>query len=241
MEQIVVSTSVSVIGQGKAPESIWGLETVKIFAHLTTSICAILFLATIPVLIASETEERRFREEVEASRDEMEVSFEEYRDILSKLLAPPKQMDINLKHVLFALGCLFLIAATIFFFRQVRGNLVTEARDDVTEGPTESVATEQAALTQSEKAAASQDFREALRFLYLSAIFHLQERGMLTYDKSLTNLEYLRTLQMHAELQQALRPAIQVFDDVWYGYKPCDADTVADYRELLRNVYLTSE
>ena len=216
------------------------LHTIEIFSNLKTLICAILLLATIPVLFASETEERRFREEVEASRDEMEVSFEEYQDILSKLLAPPKQMDINLKHVLFALGCLFLIGATIFFVRQIRGNLVTEARDDVTEAPTENVATEQAALTQSEKAAASQDFREALRFLYLSAIFHLQERGMLTYDKSLTNLEYLCTLGAHAELQHALRPAIQVFDDVWYGYKPCDADTVADYREMLKNVYLTS-
>ena len=170
----------------------------------------------------------------------MEVSFAEYEDILSKLLAPRTYMDINLKHVLLTLGCLLLIGVSIFFIQQIRGNLVTEARDEMTESATESVATEQAALTQSEKAVASQNFREALRFLYLSAVFHLQERGILTYDKSLTNLEYLHTLQPRAELQNALQPAIQVFDDVWYGYKSCDADTVADYREMLKKVYLTS-
>ena len=204
------------------------------------AICAILFLTTVLVSFAVESEERQFREEVEASRNEMAVSFDEYKDILSKLLAPPKYMDINLTHVLVALGCILLIAATIYFIQQIRGNLVVEARDEVAEAAMENVTTERAALTRSEKAAASQDFRDALRFLYLSAIFHLQERGMLTYDKSLTNLEYLRTLRTHAELQRALRPAIQVFDDVWYGYKPCDADTVADYREMLKKVYSTS-
>ena len=212
----------------------------KILSNLKTTICAILFLTTIPVLFAVETEERRFREEVEANHDKMEVSFAEYEDILSKLLAPRTYMDINLKHVLLTLGCLLLIGVSIFFIQQIRGNLVTEARDEMTESATESVATEQAALTQSEKAVASQNFREALRFLYLSAVFHLQERGILTYDKSLTNLEYLHTLQPRAELQNALQPAIQVFDDVWYGYKSCDADTVADYREMLKKVYLTS-
>ena len=63
---------------------------------------------------------------------------------------------------------------------------------------------------------------------------------MLTYDKSLTNLEYLHTLQTHAELQDALRPAIQVFDDVWYGYKPCNAGTIGNYRALLEKVYLVT-
>ncbi len=215
-------------------------DIVKIFSNLKTPICAILFLTAIPVLFAVETEERRFREEVETSQDTMEVSFEEYEDILSKLLAPPRQMDINLRHVLITLGCILLVGVSIFFIQQIRGNLVAEARDEVAETAMENVATEQAALTQSERAAESKNFREALRFLYLSAIFHLQERGMLTYDKSLTNLEYLRTLQTQAELQDVLRPAIQVFDDVWYGYKPCDANTIDKYREMLKKVYLTS-
>ncbi len=215
-------------------------DIVKIFSNFKTPICVILFFTAIPVLFAVETEEMRFREEVETSQDTMEVSFEEYEDFLSKFLAPRSEMDINLSHVLIPLGCILLVVVSIFFIQQIRTNLVAEVRHEETESPTESVATEQEALTHSEKAAESKNFREALRFLYLSAILNLQERGMLTYDKSLTNLEYLHTLGAHAELQQALGPAIQVFDDVWYGYKPCDADTVADYRDMLKKVYLTN-
>ena len=215
-------------------------DIVKIFSNLKTPICVILFFTAIPVLFAIETEEQRFRQEVETRQGEMEVSFEEYEEILSKLLAPRRQMDIDLTHVLVTLGCILLVVVSIFFIQQIRRNLVAEVRHEETESPTESVATEQEALTHSERAAESKNFREALRFLYLSAILNLQERGMLTYDKSLTNLEYLHTLGAHAELQQVLRPAIRVFDEVWYGYKPCDADTVADYQEMLKKVYLTS-
>ena len=97
------------------------LDTVKIFANLKTPICAIFLLATTSVLFAVETEEQRFREEVEANHDKMEVSFEEYENILSKLLAPRRYMDINLKHVLLTLGCLLLIGVSIFFIQQIRG------------------------------------------------------------------------------------------------------------------------
>ena len=108
-------------------------DIVKVSSNLKTPICAILFLTAIPVLFAAETEEGWFREEVETSQDTMEVSFEEYEDILSKLLAPRRQMDINLRHVLITLGCILLVGVSIFFIQQIRGNLVAEARDEATE------------------------------------------------------------------------------------------------------------
>ena len=210
-------------------------------------ICVILLLATASVLFGVETEMQRFREEVEASRANMDVSSEEYEGILSKLFSLHDRrtdalhrflIGMDAADVLLWLGCLILIGLTLFFVQQIRRNLVAEVGDKVTESERGSVTTAQAALTQSEVAVTSHNFRDALRFLYLSAILHLQERGILTYDKSLTNLEYLHTLQAHAELQEALCPVIQVFDDVWYGYKPCNADTIANYRELLQKVYL---
>ena len=211
-------------------------------------ICVIFLLATVSVLFAAETEMQRFREEVEASRANIGVSFKEYEDILSKLFSLHDRrtgtfrslIGIGTADALLWLGCLILIGLTLFFIQQIRRNLVAEITDKVTESEGDNVTTAQAALTQSEIAVTSHNFRDALRFLYLSAILHLQERGMLTYDKSLTNLEYLHTLQAHSELQEALRPVIQVFDDVWYGYKPCNADTIANYRELLQKVYLTN-
>ena len=211
-------------------------------------ICVIFLLATVSVLFAAETEMQRFREEVEASRANIDVSFKEYEDILSKFFSLHDRrtgtfrslIGIGTADALLWLGCLILIGLTLFFIQQIRRNLVAEVGDKVTESEMDNVTTAQAALTQSEIAVTSHNFRDALRFLYLSAILHLQERGILTYDKSLTNLEYLHTLQAHSELQEALRPVIQVFDDVWYGYKPCNADTIANYRELLQKVYLTN-
>ena len=211
-------------------------------------ICVILLLAAASMLLAAETEMQRFREEIEANHANMDVSFKEYEDILSKLFSLHDRrtgtfrslIGIGTADALLWLGCLILIGLTFFFIQQIRRNLVVEVGDKATESEMDNVTTAQAALTQSEVAATSHSFRDALRFLYLSAIFHLQERGILTYDKSLTNLEYLYTLQAHAELQEALRPVIQVFDDVWYGYKPCNADTIANYRELLQKVYLTN-
>jgi hypothetical protein len=205
-----------------------------------TFICALLLLATTSVLFAVGTEEEQFREDVKANHTEMGVSFEKYEDILSKLLSPDTPWDINLKYVLFGLGLLVLSGVTVFFIRQISRNMIIEVRDLADEPSMDGVLTERAALVQSEAAAASHNFRDALRFLYLSAVFHLQEKGILTYDKSLTNLEYLHTLQTHAELQDALRPAIQIFDDVWYGYKPCNAGTIGNYRALLEKVYLVT-
>ncbi len=205
-----------------------------------TFICALLLLATTSVLFAVGTEEEQFREDVKANHTEMGVSFEKYEDILSKLLSPDTPWDINLEYVLFGLGLLVLSGVTVFFIRQIRRNMIIEVRDLADEPSMDGVLTERAALVQSEAAAASHNFRDALRFLYLSAVFRLQEKGILTYDKSLTNLEYLHTLQTHAELQDALRPAIQIFDDVWYGYKPCNAGTIGNYRALLEKVYLVT-
>ena len=224
----------------------------------STLICTLLLLATSSVLLAVGTEEEQFRGHVEeANRAEMDVSFDEYRDILSKLGSSNRRSRIDEPddriasslhrfapntpgNVLLWLGILVLIIVIVFFIRQIRRNLITVSRDAADTSLKDAVVTERAALSQSEAAAASHNFRDALRYLYLSAILHLQEQGILTYDKSLTNLEYLHTLQMRVELQDALRPVIQVFDDVWYGYKPCNAGTIENYRELLQKVYLTS-
>ena len=184
-----------------------------------------------------ETEEQAFREELETRPPEMEVSYTEYREALVETFEGGGNWDVNLRYVLFPLGAIALSAVIIFFIRQIRMNLIIEAREDVSDTALARVETEKAALAHAETAEASNDFRGALRFLYLSAIFHLQERGVLPYDKSLTNREYLYQTQEDTDLQATLGPAVTVFDEVWYGHKPCDAETVAGYRELLQKVY----
>lgn len=196
----------------------------------------IICFLSLSALFAMAAGEQAFREELEARRSEMEVSYEEYRTYLEKL-ANRRRWDTDLRYILFPLGAVALGIVVIFFIRQIRLNLIGEAHVEVTETALERVETERAALALAETAEAASDFRGALRYLYLSAILHLQERGVLPYDKSLTNREYLHQAQADIELHTALGPAITVFDEVWYGHKPCDAATVANYRDLLQKVY----
>ena len=200
-------------------------------------VSVIICFATFSQLLAMPVEERAFREELEARRTGMETSYEEYRKALARRVESRGNWDADLRYVLFPLGAIALGAVVIFFIRQIQMNLIVEAGDDVSDTTLERVETEKAALARAETAAASNDFRGALRYLYLSAIFHLQERGVLPYDKSLTNREYLHQEQVDIDLQATLGPAVTVFDEVWYGHKPCDAETIADYRALLQKVY----
>ena len=196
-------------------------------------VCFLSFSALLTIMAA---EEQAFREELETRRDGAEVSYKIYRQDLDKILNP-RVWDADLRWVLFPLAAAALGAMVIFFVRQIRMNLINEANDEVTADALKRVETERTALAHAETAEAASDFRGALRYLYLSAILHLQERGVLPYDKSLTNREYLSQAQNDIDMHAALGPAIKVFDEVWYGYKPCDAETVANYRSLLQKVY----
>ena len=213
---------------------------------LTNKACAfwaiLIFTNFLAALFVLADEEQRFREELASDRGHMDVSFEKYQTRLAKLLQHPNDVgwNVEFRKVLLVLGIIALVAAAVFFARKIRSNLIVEAQDEAPEHSLVTVATEKVALAHAETAEAASDFRHALRFLYLSAILHLQERGRLTHDKSLTNWEYLHALQSDVALQRALLPAIQVFDEVWYGYQPCNAETVANYRELLKDIYRTN-
>ena len=196
----------------------------------------IVCFITVSQLFGMTVEEQAFREELE-TRAEMDVSHEEYQKALAKILEPRERWDADLRYVLFPLGAVALTIVVVFFIRQIRMNLIVEARDDGSNTPQARVETEKAALASAETAEAASDFRGALRFLYLSAILHLQERGVLPYDKSLTNREYLHQAQTNTDLHATLGPAVTVFDEVWYGHKPCDAETLTNYRDLLQKVY----
>ena len=196
----------------------------------------VYFLSFSILFTVRAAEEQAFRDELEAQRSGAEVSYEKYRQDLEKILNP-RVWDADLRWVLFPLAAAVLGFMIVFFVRQIRMNLISEARDEASETELARVETERAALAHAETAEAASDFRTALRYLYLSAILHLQERGVLPYDKSLTNREYLFQAQNDVDLHAALGPAITVFDEVWYGYKPCDAETIANYRNLLQKVY----
>jgi hypothetical protein len=143
----------------------------------------------------------------------------------------------SFNYIVLIFGTFALIAIVLFFVQKIRKNLITDAKPDFSQPPADTPMTENDALEQAEQFETDHDFREAIRALYLVALLHLQERGFLSYDRSRTNREYLSELKANPNLEHALRPVIHTFDEVWYGYKPCDAETVTEYRELLPKVY----
>ena len=75
------------------------------------------------------------------------------------------------------------------------------------------------------------DYRNAVRYLYLSSLLLLDEQGMLRYDRSRTNREVLRSVSSKPELAVPLHDVIDVFDRVWYGFEALDDKTYQTYVE----------
>jgi hypothetical protein len=75
------------------------------------------------------------------------------------------------------------------------------------------------------------DYRNAVRYLYLSSLLILDEQGLLRYDRSRTNREYLRSVSSKPQLAKPLSDVIDVFDRVWYGFEPVDEQAYRNYVE----------
>lgn len=206
---------------------------------LYTAQFLILFLSFhfyIPVASQEKTQYDEFR----YTDSNHKVSYEQYQKDLKKILEPDPEISFNLDYIILPIAIIAVGIVVIYFFRQIRMNYISEVKDEETDTQVDYVETEKSALARAENAVEANDFRGALRFLYISAILHLQERGILPYDKSITNREYLRLAHTDLDLQQILEPVITIFDEVWYGYKHCDEHTIEDFRDSLKEVYANS-
>jgi hypothetical protein len=75
------------------------------------------------------------------------------------------------------------------------------------------------------------DYRSAVRYLYLSTLLMLEEHGLLRYDRSKTNREYLSSISHQPHLSELLQEVVDVFDRVWYGFQPLEEQEYARYAE----------
>ena len=73
------------------------------------------------------------------------------------------------------------------------------------------------------------NYRTAIRYLYLSALLILDERGLLRYDRSKTNREYLRGVANTPGLVGPLQQVVDVFDRVWYVFESIDQERYQAY------------
>ena len=112
---------------------------------------------------------------------------------------------------------------------------MTEA-DIASEAEGGEILTADMALKKAQQLSSGGDYRTAVRYLYLSSLLLLDERGLLRYDRSQTNREYLRSVANHPHLANPLRRVIDVFDRVWYGYQPLTQDDYTRYAEQVNKL-----
>jgi len=217
-----------------------------------------LFLFSLPVSnIAAENYEyvQEMIEELESTNQNS--SYGEFQETLKRILSQKefrkegqrtKSEDARtgesnwnfdggfLGYAALFIGVVALISVVVYFMKGIFDNLISDAQEHKSETITEDPITAQGAFNQAREFETHSDFRNAIRALYLATLLYFHENEVLTYDKSATNREYLRQLEVQPSLQNALKPVVYIFDDVWYGYKPCTADTLSEYRSLVQNL-----
>lgn len=138
-------------------------------------------------------------------------------------------LGIPVGQIITGVATLIVLALLVWVLRGILANFVTEARAGNQRLHDEDRLTAETALQRAQEVSSTGDYRTAVRYLYLSSLLLLEERGLLRYDRSLTNREYLRSLSQHPALRAILRDMTEVFDQVWYGYHTLDAEHYAHY------------
>jgi hypothetical protein len=130
--------------------------------------------------------------------------------------------------ILLVVGAIILAAVVTYFARTIAiqtTTLQTEADDDPN--------TSHDAQQRAENHEAARDYRSAIRYLYLASLLLLDERGLIHYDRTLTNREHLRQVSSNTSLFELLRSIINLFEDVWYGFAPVDEEGYRDYCQAI--------
>jgi hypothetical protein len=127
-------------------------------------------------------------------------------------------------HQLATFVLLLLLAGILVYALQgILADLAAESVLAAEESQTGEPLTADNALRRAQELSGGGDFRSAVRYLYLSTLLRLEERGLLRYDRSLTNREYLQRVAHDPNLAGVLRDVVEVFDRVWYGFQVLDA------------------
>lgn len=134
--------------------------------------------------------------------------------------------------VLVVIGIIAVIAVLLYIGRTLQVQRAAIAPVETDSDP----ATSEAADTLAAQSEATLDYRQAMRYLYLSSLLMLDERGLIHYDRALTNREHLRLIVDNPALLEALGPVVDTFDRVWYGFAPVDAQLYQDYRQAVERL-----
>jgi hypothetical protein len=134
------------------------------------------------------------------------------------------------------IAALFIGLILIYILRNLFIDLSADSNLNLENGAKDEPLSAEMALERAGGLSNQGDYRSAVRYLYLSALLLLDERGLLYYDRTRTNREYLRDLNSRPQIAILLRAIIDVFDKVWYGFQPLDAETYQLYAEQVNQL-----
>ncbi len=149
-----------------------------------------------------------------------------------------ERLAFGLQNMLYYGRVPLIIAAVLLFLfslyyisRSLSHNLVREAQLAAETDDSADLLSSRVAMQRAQTLSSQGDYRNAVRYLYLSSLLILDEQGLLRYDRSRTNREYLRSVSSQPQLSGSLRDVIDVFDRVWYGFESVDEETYRSYVE----------
>ncbi len=126
-------------------------------------------------------------------------------------------------------GSLLLAVLLSYWLRRLLGGILTDSVAPPRRTESGEPATAAEARKQASTQAQSGDYRQAVRSLFLSALLHLREGGLLHYADSQTNRELLASLPPQSPARPHLEPVVETFDQVWYGIREPDEQTFNAY------------
>ncbi len=85
----------------------------------------------------------------------------------------------------------------------------------------------QEARVRADQSASEGDYHSAIRYRCLAVLLALDEAGMLVFDRSATNREYL--FRAPGPLHDQLQLLLSRFEEVWYGNSPTSAEEWTQY------------
>jgi Domain of unknown function (DUF4129) len=216
-----------------------GILLICAFPTLGAPACA--FTAPCGAVAQSTPDPMQLRRDILADRDlqqrEAAVQPPQLPDLPNIDLSLLKYVIAGLGAVVLVILLALLVPMLIRFF--VRSRLRHKTGAGAGDGA--GVATSVAAIQRAQEASAGQEYRLALRMLYLAALLKLDEVGALNYDRALTNREYVRQVALKPALAVALSPVVDVFDETWYGFRPVTADGYRAFESRVNALMIVAE
>lgn len=162
-----------------------------------------------------------------------EALFGWLRGILSQPLFEGLQRAHPVAFWVLVAGLIGLLGLLLFHFAVIlRSSLRATPRKvgEVSAAP-DSKPGPQDLVAEAEQAAAAGRYREAIRCVYRALLSRLDAEGLISYDQTKTNWEYLNTIRSIEALYKPFAELTMLFDRKWYGLEPAN---VNDYQRCRR-------